>query len=290
VGGLLYWLQLVAMAGFPFLSRGTTHMQFSLNHMVAPKLGYASFFDLAKGLGVDAVEIRNDIPTALMGNKNAKMIGQLAKDKGITIINVNALQRWNQWGSAKADEAKKLAEYTALTGAKNLILVPTNDKKFRPTTQERLDGIAHALSQLKVILKDHGLIGCVEPLGFPECSLRLKREAIAAIDAVGGARRFKVTHDTFHHFVAGEQDVFADRTALIHVSGVVDKKHTATTMRDAQRVLVTAQDMIDNKGQVRRLLDAGYKGYVSFEPFSSDVHKSRQIARDVARSMDWLEG
>jgi 2-keto-myo-inositol isomerase len=264
-------------------------MHFSLNHMVAPKLGYRDFFELALRLGVTAVEIRNDIPTALMGNKNAKAIGKLAKDMGITVINVNALQRWNQWSKAKADEARKLAEYTALTGARNLILVPTNDKKFRPSTEQRLDGIRSALDGLKSILKDHGLIGCVEPLGFQECSLRLKAEALAAIDAVGGAKRFKVTHDTFHHFVAGEQDVFADRTGLIHVSGVVDPKHTASTMRDAQRVLVDAHDMIDNKGQVKALMAAGYKGYVSFEPFAPAVHKSRQIARDLARSMDWLE-
>ena len=264
-------------------------MQFSLNHMVAPKLGYNAFFDLALRLGVNAVEIRNDIPTALMGNKNAKSIAALAKDKGITIINVNALQRWNQWSKAKADEAKKLAEYTALTGAKNLILVPTNDKKFRPSPEERLDGLRVALTGLKSILKDHGLIGCVEPLGFEECSLRLKAEAIAAIDAVGGAKRFKVTHDTFHHFVAGEKDVFADRTALIHVSGVIDPKHTAATMRDAQRVLVGVHDMIDNKGQVQALMAGGYKGHVSFEPFAADVHKSKQIARDLARSMDYLE-
>ena len=264
-------------------------MQFSLNHMVAPKLGYNAFFDLALRLGVTAVEIRNDIPTALMGNKNAKSIAALAKDKGITIINVNALQRWNQWSKAKADEAKKLAEYTALTGAKNLILVPTNDKKFRPSTEERLDGLRVALAGLKSILKDHGLVGCAEPLGFEECSLRLKSEALAAIDDVGGAKRFKVTHDTFHHFVAGEKDVFGARTGLIHVSGVVDRKYTIATMRDAQRCLVDANDMIDNKGQVQRLMADGYKGYVSFEPFSSDVHKSKQIARDLARSMDYLE-
>ena len=264
-------------------------MQFSLNHMVAPKLGYAEFFDLASRLGVNAVEIRNDIPTALMGNKNAKMIAKLSKDKGITIINVNALQRWNQWNKAKADEAKKLAEYTALTGAKNLILVPTNDTKFKPAHEARLEGIRVALDALKSILKDHGLIGCVEPLGFVECSLRLKAEAIAAIDAVGGTKRFKVTHDAFHHFVAGEKEVFADRTGLIHVSGVTDKKRSAATMRDAQRVLVDANDMIDNRGQVQKLMAAGYKGYVSFEPFAAEVHKSKMIARELARSMDYLE-
>jgi 2-keto-myo-inositol isomerase len=176
-----------------------------------------------------------------------------------------------------------------LTGAKNLILVPTNDKKFRPSIEERLDGLRVALVGLKSILKDHGLIGCVEPLGFEECSLRLKSEALAAIDDVGGAKRFKVTHDTFHHFVAGENDVFGARTGLIHVSGVVDRKHTIATMRDAQRCLVDANDMIDNKGQVKRLMADGYKGYVSFEPFAPDVHKSKQIARDLARSMDYLE-
>ena len=265
-------------------------MQFSLNHMVAPKLGYHAFFELALRLGVNAVEIRNDIPTALMGNKNAKMIGKLASEMGITIINVNALQRWNQWSKAKSDEAKKLAEYTALTGAKNLILVPTNDKKFRPKEEERLYGLRLALDSLKVILKDHSLIGCVEPLGFEECSLRLKAEAIAAIDDVGATKRFKVTHDTFHHFVAGEKETFASRTGLIHVSGVVDLKHNAGTMRDPQRVLVDAGDIIDNKGQVKALMAQGYKGYVSFEPFAAEVHKSKQIARDLARSMDYLEG
>ena len=264
-------------------------MQFSLNHMVAPRLGYNAFFDLALSLGVNAVEIRNDIPTALMGSKNAKMIGKLAKEKGITIINVNALQRWNQWNKAKADEAKKLAEYTALTGAKNLILVPTNDTKFQPSHEARLEGLRVALDGLKSILKDHGLIGCVEPLGFVECSLRLKSEALAAIDAVGGSKRFKVTHDTFHHFVAGEKEFFGARTALIHVSGVTDPKHSAATMRDPQRVLVDAHDMIDNRGQVKKLRESGYKGYVSFEPFSAVVHKSKQIARDLARSMDFLE-
>ena len=265
-------------------------MHFSLNHMVAPKLGYAEFFDLALRLGVNAVEIRNDIPTALMGNRHAKAIGKLAADKGIAILNLNALQRWNQWNKAKVDEANKLAEYAALTGAKALVLCPTNDKKFNPDTEERLMGLRIALDGLKGILKNHGLIGCVEPLGFAECSLRLKAEAVAAIDDVAGAARFKLTHDTFHHFVAGETEMFPKRTGLIHVSGVVDGKHTAATMRDLQRVLVDAQDMIDNKGQVKKMLASGYKGYISFEPFSAAVHKSKQIARDVARSMDYLEG
>jgi 2-keto-myo-inositol isomerase len=106
---------------------------------------------------------------------------------------------------------------------------------------------------------------------------------------VGGAKRLKVTHDTFHHFVAGEKEVFAERTGLIHVSGVTSKKHDRSTMRDAQRVLVDEDDRIDNRGQVKQLLANGYKGYVSFEPFAPEVHKEKAIARALARSMDYLE-
>jgi 2-keto-myo-inositol isomerase len=270
--------------------QGVGSMKFALNHMVAPKLGYAPFFAMTRALGVDGVEIRNDIPASLMGNKNAKAIASMAKDQGLTIVTVNALQRWNQWTKAKADEAKKLAEYTALTGAKALILVPTNDTKFRPEQAARLEGLRVALEGLKGILKDHGLIGLVEPLGFMECSLRLKKEAIAAIDDVGGAKRFKLTHDTFHHYVSGEKEVFPQHTSLIHISGVTDTSYTINTMRDAQRELVDAADMIDNRGQVARLVDGGFTGYVSFEPFAPVVHKSKAIARALARSMDYLEG
>jgi 2-keto-myo-inositol isomerase len=36
-------------------------MKFALNHMVAPQLDIARFFELAKSLGIGAVEIRNDL-------------------------------------------------------------------------------------------------------------------------------------------------------------------------------------------------------------------------------------
>jgi 2-keto-myo-inositol isomerase len=36
--------------------------RFALNHSIAPELGLAEFFALARGVGVDAVELRTDIP------------------------------------------------------------------------------------------------------------------------------------------------------------------------------------------------------------------------------------
>ena len=178
--------------------------------------------------------------------------------------------------------------YTAATGAQALILVPVNDTAFAPPTAARLGGLRDALRGLAPILRDHGLTGLVEPLGFVECSLRLKAEAIAAIDDVGEAARFQVTHDTFHHFVAGEQALFPARTGLIHASGVTDRRQSAATMRDPHRVLVDAADLIDNADQIKRLLAGGYNGAISLEPFATSVHDDPQIAQSLKASLDYL--
>ena len=43
-------------------------------------------------------------------------------------------------------------------------------------------------------------------------------------------------------------------------------------MLDAHRVLVDAGDRLGNLDQIRALLDAGYSGPFSFEPFAAEVH------------------
>jgi 2-keto-myo-inositol isomerase len=43
-------------------------------------------------------------------------------------------------------------------------------------------------------------------------------------------------------------------------------------MRDGHRVLVDAADRLDNLGQLRALVAAGYAGPISFEPFAASVH------------------
>ena len=263
-------------------------MKFALNHMVAPNLGYEAFFDLAKSLGIEGVEIRNDIATSLMDMASARKVRGLAEVRGLTVISVNALQRFNQWSAARAKEAKELASYAAAAGAKSLVLCPVNDATFTPSNAERLGGLRAALTSLAPILKDHGINGLVEPLGFAECSLRLKSEAIAAIDATGTADTFSLMHDTFHHFVAGETEMFPFRTGLVHISGVTDKSQTAGTMRDPHRVLVDAADMIDNVGQIKALSAGGYGGVFSFEPFAAEVHRDTHIANSIRDSRNHL--
>jgi 2-keto-myo-inositol isomerase len=134
-----------------------------------------------------------------------------------------------------------------------------------------------------------GIRGFVEPLGFAECSLRYKEEAIEAIEAVGGADVFRVVHDTFHHHVAGETKTFPKMTGLVHISGVADATATSGTMRDPHRVLVGADDRIGNIEQLRALRAGGYEGAASFEPFAASVHASPDIEADLRKSIAFVK-
>ena len=119
-------------------------------------------------------------------------------------------------------------------------------------------------------------------------SLRLKQEAVDAIDDVGGAEIFKLVHDTFHHAIAGEEHLFPSRTGLVHVSGVEDPKLPLAAMRDPHRVLVGRGDRLDNVGQLRRLAAGGYDGFISFEPFAEPPAREADIASGIRASIDHL--
>lgn len=260
---------------------------FALNHMTAPKLRPAEFFALARALGLSEVEIRNDLAgNAILDGTPAAKVAEAARQADIEILSINALQRFNDWSDARAEEAQALADYAAAAGAKALVLVPRNDGEGRGEG-ERLPRLSEALEKLKPILSTRGLTGLVEPLGFEICSLRLKSEAVAAIDAVDGAQVFKLVHDTFHHHLAGEAALFPNRTGLVHISGVGDASLAVREMRDGYRGLVGVDDRLGNIAQIKALRAGGYAGPLSFEPFAQSIQDMdiRQIQDRLAASM-----
>jgi 2-keto-myo-inositol isomerase len=265
-----------------------TTLSFALNHMTAPALSPDAFFNLAKSLGISAVEIRNDLDgNAIIDGTPATEIKALAEKHGLTIISINALQRFNQWNDARAREAHELITYARDCSAKALVLVPVNDGSGQ-TDGERQTNLREALTALEPMLREAGIIGLVEPLGFDICSLRSKTEAVEGILAVSGENTFKIVHDTFHHYLAGEEKFHPEMTGLVHISGVADPGITVRAMRDPHRILVDAADRLDNAGQMRRLREGGYIGPFSFEPFSPEVHQSMNIKAAVRESMRFL--
>jgi 2-keto-myo-inositol isomerase len=254
--------------------------------MAAPQLGLAEFFALASRLGIEQVEIRNDIAgKPILDGAAPATVKSAAENAGVAIITINALQRFNDWNATREREAIALADYARACSAKAIILVPVNDGSGR-ADGERQRNLRTALAALKLILADRGIVGLVEPLGFEVCSLRRKSEAVEAIDAVGGA--FKIVHDTFHHHLAGETAIFPARTGLVHISGVDNAAIAIADMRDADRVLVGPSDRVGNVGQLKALVGAGYAGPVSFEPFAEELRTLRDPAAAIRDSMNFI--
>lgn len=261
---------------------------FALNHMVAPTLSFADLIKAGAAIGVHQFEIRNDLAgNAILDGTAPETIRAEAAAGRAEIISINALQRFNEWTPEREAEAKELAAYAAACGAKALVLVPVNDGSGQ-ADGERQANLRTALAALAPILERAGLIGLVEPLGFQICSLRSKKEAAEAIAAISSAGRFKLVHDTFHHVLAGEPELFPELTGLVHISGVDDETVGIDDMRDPHRVMVTQNDRLDNVGQIRSLLAAGYAGPFSFEPFAEDAARDADPATAARVSIDFI--
>lgn len=257
-------------------------MRFALNHIAAPKLPLPEFFAAARELGVTEVEIRNDLPDVLSAWDPAEVKAE-ARKAGVTIVSINALYPFNVWKGDLPARAEAMADYAAACGAKALVMCPLNDG-----TPVGFDDLVAALKAMKPILDARGLTGLVEPLGFPVSSLRSKAEAVRAIQAAGGEKTYRLMHDTFHHHLAGETEFFPDWTGLVHISGVVDPGVAVDDMLDPHRVLVDDRDRLENLPQIRALLDAGYDGPFSFEPFAPEVHEAADPKGAVKDSMAFV--
>lgn len=260
---------------------------FALNHMTVARLSFVQLLDLAADLGCIGVEVRNDLPQPLFDGLDPAAAGEMARAKGLRILAVAEVKRFNDWSDDKAAEALSLMKIARAAGAEAVSLIPRNDN-LGMGNGERQAALRVALKALKPMLEDHGLIGMVEPLGFEICALRYKSEAVEAIEATGGKGIFKLVHDTFHHTLAHGGDYFPDHTGIVHISGVVDQTVTLGQMTDAHRILVNAADRLGNVDQIAALQALGFHGPVSFEAFAPQVHASTTPKADLAASIELI--
>ncbi|ROM70522.1 xylose isomerase [Pseudomonas brassicacearum] len=264
-------------------------LRFALNRMVAPRLSLPEFIDLALALKTDAIEIRNDLKGGEIEDGMAPgRVRELCEERGIKVLSINALYPFDVWNEERRAQAVRLVDYARECGAEGLVMCPLNDRTDPRSEAERAAGLRTALSELAPILRAFGIYGFIEPLGFEECSLRRKRTAVDAFQAVGGLDVFRLVHDTFHHHLAGEQECFPELTGLVHISGVEDAQAPLATIRDGHRVLVGEADILGNARQIEALRAGGYEGYLSFEPFAQSVHELADIRQALGASMNHL--
>ena len=257
-------------------------MRFALNHITAPQMPVADFFAMARRIGISEVEIRNDLPD-VVGAIKPHDLHRMAADAGVTVLTINGLYPFNLWSPDLSDKANRLADYAAEAGIAALVMCPLNDG--RPVEHSHN---VDALDHLRPILDQRGIRGLIEPLGFPKSSLRRKDESIAAITEAGGFDHFALLHDTFHHHLSGEAQLYPHRTGLVHISGVIDADLPLADLLDDHRRLIDGRDILGNVAQIRALVADGYDGPFSYEPFSPQTHTIPNIEAALKASMGYL--
>lgn len=265
------------------------NIRFAINRISAPRLSFPDYLAMCRRLGVSDIEIRNDLNGVEISNGTpAAQLREAAVEADITIRTINALYPFDVFDTDLQQRVVQLAAYARDCGAEALVMCPLNSRDDRRTDSQRQQDLIHALKQLKPILDDHGITGLVEPLGFEECALRRKSEAVTAIYAAAGERHFRLVHDTFHHHLAGENIFFPELTGLVHISGVESTTLASTEMRDGHRVLVGSADRLGNIPQLKELLVRGYQGLVSFEPFANEIMEAPDSEALLRNSMDYI--
>ncbi|MGF1617126.1 MAG: TIM barrel protein [Acidimicrobiia bacterium] len=264
-------------------------IRFAVNRICAARMPFPAFVAMVRRLGVDTIELRNDLDgVETRDGTSPDSVAAMAQSHGLKIRSINSLQRFDLWDTDRQREATELMRYASACGAEAIVLCPTNSRQDLRTGEQRHDDLLRSLSQLLPLLDQHGLVGLVEPLGFPECAVRSKSQVVGTLQAIGAPASLQLVHDTFHHHLTGEGLLFPEYTGLVHVSGVDDPTIVPEAMRDPHRVLVGPDDRLGNAAQLRTLLDAGYRGAVSFEPFDEAIIGADDIEQQLARSMAYL--
>lgn len=263
-------------------------LNLAINRSCAPGLPLDAFLDLARRSGAEAVEIRNDIPGREYADGTPPAaIRARVEAAGLKVAAVNALQRFNDWTPARAEEARRDIASAAELGAGGLVLCPVVDETLSWTAGEAAGNLRRALDGLAPLFEGTGVTGLVEPLGMRGSTLKFQKDAVAAIRD-HRAETFRVCHDTFQFWRCGDARMFPGYFGLVHVSGFPPGPVAREDLTDAARGLVTADDRVGNLDQLRAIRAAGYAGRVSMETFDPALPADPDFARRLAESLDLL--
>lgn len=247
---------------------------FALNRIIAPHLGILEFIALAKQGDFQAVELRNDLEgKSITDGLDPQQVEQAASEASVHIATINALQRFNEKPKNHKKELEALLKVGKALGCEAIVLCPVNGIAKDEDRSRWYDQSVKALITYADLFGEYGLMGYVEPLGFAVSSLRTKEEARRAIKESGKSSQYKLVHDTFHHYLSGETEFYPKETGLVHISAVVGQK-TLADIHDNDRILLSPSDILSSADQVKTLIQGGYRGYLSFEPFSKEVQQA----------------
>ena len=258
-----------------------------LNHKTIPCTSTFSVLDAARDMGCVGVELRNDLQSPLFDGQAPAGIRNPAASKGLGVLALAGVYGFKDNTEDTRTQVQSLITLAKGCCAEAIALIPRIDEAPVPRDVQR-DRLHASLAALRSVFEQSGITGLIEPLGFPNSSLRFKADVRAVLNDMQNPTCFALIHDTFHHALAGEAEVFAKDTKIVHISGVTDPTVTFADMTDAHRGLVDNQDRLGNIDQIAQLRAQGYDGPFSFEVFSDDVHALEDPVAHIAKSTKFI--
>src|ERR1700682_800779 len=268
--------------------------QLSLNRIVSPQLPLPEFLKLTADLGMKMAEVRKDFAEngVLDGLSEAQLKRALA-ETGVRIITINALYPFEhgKYLQANVEKLKGLIAEARKVSCPHIVLCPFNEAGDPRTPAQRVADLVAALNAYGPLFTEAGMVGLIEALRFERSALRTKRAALEGIARCAYPKAFALLHDTFHHYLSGETELFPRETALIHVSGVVAGNRTPE-IKAENRILVDSSDVTNSRGQVAALLKGGCQAPLSYEPFSPKIRALAvpELKKALLASVNYLIG
>lgn len=263
-------------------------LHFALNQSSQPDRPLAEFLSLARQAGAGAIELRNDLAGMQLGGSDPAQTRAEVEAAGLAIASVNALQNFNIMTKDRLAEADALFSMAARLGAPGVVLCPHHVPGHGWSDAEAAANLRQGIRALEPILAAHGIRGLLEPLGMQGSTMNRQGAAVEAVEDTLGWQHFGLCHDTFQFWRAGDTAMYPEHISLVHVSGIPPGDVPRAELRDADRGFVYVGDRSQNVSQLTRLRAAGYKGWISMEPFDVAVVQDPRIGATLQASYDYL--
>ncbi len=257
-------------------------------------MSFQELVGTAAALGCKGVEVRNDLSGELFDGLAPEDAKAIALEHGVQIEAVAEVPAFNDGSSRALDQLQELSEIASRCDASGVSLIPwlADDANAFDSSLMSCEVVQEQLSQTLVdfspILAQHQLKAFIEPLGFKRASIRFKSDVVAVIKAQQLESQFKLVHDTFHHHLAQEPDLYPEYTGIVHVSGVSPVSPAPEELNDSHRGLVNSDDTLGNLEQLTKLMSSGYQGPVSIEAFAPAVHNLQDPKKDILACLNHI--
>lgn len=274
---------------------------FCINRKAAPGLDLKDFIRMVADLGIKYIELRNDITgkvdnSTILDDYQPEEIKALLDEKGIQVVDINA--QGNMDSAAKLDEnitsLEEMIRIGRVLKVKNILFCPVRDENDLRTSEEKHQGAVNNMRAYSKLLKENGMSGLLEPLGFMDSSLRTPWEAQEVIKDAG-IDNFKLVADNFHYYLANvtqadfNTKVDPQMVGLVHLSSVINHKKRED-LGDADRIMLDENDIMHADDHARMFENSSYNGLYSFEPFSPELYKwdAEKAKKEIIHSINLI--